>query len=236
MNKQSTFKTMPIAARFTIVLFAVLGVAAVVYTVAFQNAFDPIRLTLLLAGAATCARVNVNLFKGTTLSLLTSVVLLAVIQDGLAAAMLVGIFGVTVQNVRPGKKIVLHQLAFNGGMISLTVAATWWTYQGLASASSAAPLSATLTATVLGSFVYFLGNSLSVSLIIAVTKRMSMVDVWMNHFMQSAPSFLIAGLLALGVVGMLNRPSMVLAFIPVIVVSISYWSSVRVMAASKVTS
>jgi hypothetical protein len=233
VKKESPFTTIPIAARFVIVLFATLGLAAMLYAAVFHNAYDPIRLTALLALAAATARVNVNLFKGTTLSLLTAVVLLAVMQDGLGVAMLVAVFGVTVQAVRPGKRIVAHQLAFNAGMIVMTVAATWWTYQGLISASSVAPLSAGLTATVLASFVYFLGNSLSVSLIIALSKRMSMVNVWMNHFMQSAPSFLIAGLLALGVVGMINRPSMVLAFVPVLVVSISYWSSVRVMSASK---
>ena len=233
MNK-STFTTMPIAARITIVLFGILGLAAMLYAAVFHNAYDPIRLTALLALAAGGSRVNVNLFKGTTLSLLTSVVLLAVIQDGLGVAMLVAVFGVTVQAVNPSRKLVFHQLAFNAGMIAMTVSATWWTYKGLASASDA-PLSAGLTATVLASFVYFLGNSISISLIIALTKRMSMVNVWTNHFMQSAPSFLIAGLLALGVVGMLSRPNLALAFVPVIVVSISYWSSVRVMAASKVT-
>jgi hypothetical protein len=234
MEKRSTFTTMPIAARITLVLFGILGLAAVVYAAASYKVFDPMHLIALLAAAAVGSRVNVNLFKGTTLSLLTSVVLLAVIQEGLETALLVAVFGVTAQSLRPSKKIVLHQLGFNAGMIALTVTGTWWTYQTLASAAVSNPLSSA-TATVLASFVYFLGNSVSVSLIIALTKRMSMMQVWANHFMHSAPSFVIAGLVALGVIGLLNRPNMALASLLVLVVSISYWSSVRVMGAVKAT-
>ena len=47
--------------------------------------------------------------------------------------------------------------------------------------------------------------SMSVSLIVAVTKGMSVFHIWFHHFLFSAPSFLIAGLLALGVIAISSQ-------------------------------
>ena len=231
MKNQNTFTTMPAAARFAIVLFALLGFAAVVYAVMFHMGFAPGRLFLLMAAASVCARAKVKLYKTSTISLLTAVVLLAVIQEGLASALIVAVFGVMVQTVVPSKKMVLHQLAFNFGMIALTVTATWFTHQSLASARAANPLSMEAMATLIASFVYFLGNSMSVSLIIALTKKMSVAEVWLKHFVCSAPSFLLAGLLSLGVVAMFSSQSFALVVALVAVISLGYYSSVRLMRA-----
>ena len=231
MKTQSSFTTMPAAARFAVVLFAILGFAAVVYAVIFHMGFAPGRLFLLMAAASVCARAKVKLYKTSTISLLTAVVLLAIIQEGLASALIVAIFGVMVQTVVPSKKMVLHQLAFNFGMIALTVTATWFTHQSLASARAANPLSMEAMATLIASFVYFLGNSMSVSLIIALTKKMSVAEVWLKHFVCSAPSFLLAGLLSLGVVAMFSSQSFALVVALVAVISLGYYSSVRLMCA-----
>jgi hypothetical protein len=230
MKAQSTFTTMPAAARFAIVLFAILGFAAVVYAVIFHMGFAPGRLFLLMAAASVCARAKVRLYKTSSISLLTAVVLLAVIKEGLASALIVAVFGVMVQTVVSPKKMVLHQLAFNFGMIAVTVTAAWFTHQSLAGARIANPLSTEATATLIASFVYFLGNSISVSLIIALTKRMSMAEVWLHHFLCSAPSFLLAGLLSLGVVTLISSQSLLLVSILVAVIALAYYSSVRLTA------
>jgi len=229
MKNQNTFTTMPAAARFAVVLFALLGFAAVVYAVVFHMGFAPGRLFLLMAAASVCARAKVKLYKTSTISLLTAVVLLAVIQEGLASALIVAVFGVMVQTVVPSKKMVLHQLAFNFGMIALTVTATWFTHQSLASARTANPLSMEAMATLIASFVYFLGNSISVSLIIALTKKMSVAEVWVKHFVCAAPSFLLAGLLSLGVVAMFSSQSVAVVVALVAVIALGYYTSVRLM-------
>ena len=149
MKTQSTFTTMPAAARFAIVLFAITGLAAVAYAMIFQMGFAPVRLFLLMAAATLCAQAKVKLYKASTISLLTSVVLLAVISEGLGSALIVAVFGVTVQTVVPSKKLVLHQLAFNLGMITLTVTATWFTHQSLTGARIATPLSTEALATLM---------------------------------------------------------------------------------------
>src|SRR5215467_16394797 len=200
MKAKTEFTSLPLAARCTIVLFGIAGLAAVLYTMAFQPSLTSTRIFLLLAIAAGTARMKVNLFKGSTLSFLTSVVLLAVIQEGPAVAVLVGLCGVTIQTVFPEKKVVLHQLAFNAGMIALTVTASWFSYHALASTHVLDSVSSKMMATVIASFTYFLGNSISVSLIVALTKGMSVFNIWFHHFLFTVPSFLIAGLLSLGVI------------------------------------
>jgi hypothetical protein len=218
---------MPAAARFAIVLFAITGLAAVAYAMIFHMGFATGRLLLLMAAASVCAHAKVRLYKASTISLLTSVVLLAVITDGLASALIVAVFGVTVQTVVPSKKLVMHQLAFNLGMIALTVTAAWFTHQSLTGAKMATPLSTEAMATLVASFVYFLGNSISVSLIISLTKRVSMAEVWMKHFMGSAPSFVLAGLLSLGIVAVISSQGLSLVVALVAITFVVYYTSIR---------
>ncbi len=229
MRNQVTFSTMPLTARFAIALFAIVGMASALYAATTHMGFTPVRLFLLMAAASICAKAKVKLYKTSTISLLTSVVLLAVVMEGLTAALIVAAFGVAVQMVVPSKKLVLHQLVFNLGMIAMTVTATWFTHQSLASASTANPLSTEAIATLMASFVYFLGNSISVSLIISLTKKMSMAEVWLKHFMCSAPSFLLAGLLSLGVVALISSQSIPMVATLVVVISLSYYTSIRLM-------
>src|SRR5215470_16080327 len=199
MNPKADFKSLPLAARWAIVLFTVAGLGALLYTTALEPALTSGRILLFMVLAALTARVKVNLFKGSTLSFLTSVVLLAVIQEGPAVAILVGLCGVTIQTVFPTKKFVFHQLAFNAGMIALTVMTSWLSYHALIGKHTADTISSEMAATVFASFTYFLGNSISVSLIVALTKGMSALQVWFQHFFLAAPSFLIAGLLSEGI-------------------------------------
>jgi hypothetical protein len=232
MKAKSDFKSLPLAAKCTIVLFGVAGLAALLYTTAFQPNLASGRILLLLALAAGCARIKVNLFKGSTLSFLTSVVLIAVIHEGPAVAVLVGLCGVTIQTVFPAKKVVLHQLAFNTGMIALTVTASWLTYHALASTHVLDSMSSKMMATVLASFTYFLGNSISVSLIVALSKGMSVFNIWFHHFLFSAPSFLIAGLLSLGLIAIVSSSSLLMIAAWVSPILIAYYCSVRVTAQS----
>jgi hypothetical protein len=234
MKPESTFSKMPATARFAVVSFALLGLALVAYAAMFHMGFAPGRLGLLMAGAAVCAQAKVRLYKTSTISLLTSVVVLAVIKEGLAAALLVGIFGVMVQTVVPSKKLVLHQVAFNVGMIAVTVSGTWFTHQSLRAAAVTGPVSTEAVATVLASFVYFLGTSLSVSMIIALSKKLSMAEIWLKHFMGAAPSFVLAGLVSLGVVEMMSSQSFALVVALVAVTAAVYYMSVRILGTSAV--
>ena len=232
MKTTNDFTSLPLAARCTIVIFGIAGLAAMLYTLAFQPSLASNRVFLLLAIAAGTARIKVNLFEGSTLSFLTSVVLLAVVQEGPAVAVMVGLCGVTIQTVFPSKKIVLHQLAFNAGMIALTVTASWLTYHALVSTHVLDSMSSKMMATVLASFTYFLGNSISVSLIVALSKGMSVFNIWFHHFLFSAPSFLIAGLLSLGLIVIISSSNLLMITSWLSPILIAYYCSIRVTAQS----
>jgi hypothetical protein len=227
MKPTSDFKNLPPAARWTVVLFVIAGLAAAAYAMIVQPNINSGRIFLLMALAAATARIKVNLFKGSTLSFLTSVVLLTVIQEGPAVAVLVGLCGVTVQTIFPSRKIVLHQLAFNAGMIALTISGSWITYHALAGTRPVETMSSEMMATILASFTYFLGNSISVSVIVAVTKGMSVFNIWFHHFLFAAPSFLIAGMLSLGVMAIVASSSMAILAAMLVVISTAYYCSVR---------
>src|SRR2546426_12730754 len=89
MKDRSSFKAMPLTARAGIMMFAIMGFASVVYVVVHDMRFAPGHLGLLMAAATACAKAKVKLYKASTISLLTSVVLLAIVMDGLASALIV---------------------------------------------------------------------------------------------------------------------------------------------------
>ena len=231
MKPQISFRSLPFAARCTIVMFGAAGLAAILFAIFLQPAFSPGRLLMLLGLAAVSARAKVKLYRDSTISFLTCIVLLAVIQEGPAVAVLVGICGVTVQTLFPARKLVLHQLAFNAGMIAVTITATWWIHHFLSSRTFET-ISAELTATVLASFTYFLGNSISVSLIVSLSQKMSLIHIWSTHFMYSAPSFMIAGLLSLGIIGLASAHFLLIALAGTAVIGIAYYCSIRVAASA----
>jgi hypothetical protein len=206
-------------------MFGMTGFAAILYALSWQPVLAPGRSFVLLGIAAATSRAKVKLYRGSTISFLTCIVLLAVIREGPAVAVLLGVCGVTTQMLLPRQRIVLHQLAFNAGMIALTITATWWIHQ-LLSAAPIEMLSKEMTATVLASFTYFLGNSISVSLIVSLSQKISILHIWSEHFIYSAPSFLFAGLLSLGVLG-LTAAHFLIAGSVIGVIFVAYYCSIR---------
>jgi hypothetical protein len=219
------FKALPFAARCTIVMFGMTGFAAILYALSWQPVLSPGRFFMLLSIAAISSRAKVKLYRGSTISFLTCIVLMAVIREGPAVAVLLGVCGVTTQMLLPNRRIVLHQLAFNAGMIALTILATWWIHN-LLSAGPIETIYKEVTATVLASFTYFLGNSISVSLIVSLSQKMSILHIWSEYFLYSAPSFLFAGLLSIVVLG-LAAAHFAIAAVVIGVIAAAYYCSVR---------
>jgi hypothetical protein len=193
-----TFKALPFAARRAVVLFGFGGISAFAWAIRHETgAILSIRLIVLMFFATVTARAKTKLHPRTTISFLTAIVLMAVIRDSAAVSIIIAVWGVAVQTVFPSKKLILHRLVFNSGMIALTAAASSWAYHSLATNNPSVQMIPNgILATILAAFVYFSGNSISMSLIVAVTQHVSMFDIWIKYFMGSAQSFLIAGLLA----------------------------------------
>src|SRR5213083_2174835 len=101
MSTKSKFHALPAKAKGAILIFTLAAMVVVTLSVISQQQWSLGRLALFLALAVATARKKVRLGGTSTVSLLTSVVLLAVMVEGPGAAVLVAICGVLVQTVQP---------------------------------------------------------------------------------------------------------------------------------------
>ena len=222
----SGFKNLPLLARGVIILSAIAGGASLAAALWYQPISSTTRLAFLPFLAAFSAHFKGKVYSGTTISFLASVVMIGVIRDEPAVSMLAAICGVTTQTLLPPKKLIPHRVIFNAGMIALTVAAAWWTHRALATGTHLLDTGCSeMVAAVLASFVYFLVNSISVALIVSTTERKSMLGICRN-FIYSVPSFIAAGLLAVGVVGLMSEHAAV-PIVLTIIASIMYYSAIQ---------
>jgi hypothetical protein len=211
MNEKSKSQSLPTKVKTAILLFSAAALIVVTLSVIFQQEWSIGRLALFMAVAVATARKKVQLSGTSTVSLLTSVVLLAIMLDGPGAAALVAICGVIVQTLQPNRKVVLHQAAFNVSMITLTVAATTVVYHFIARGQG---FSADLLAMIAASMTYFFSNSVFVAIIVGLSKNTSVVRIWRESFAKTAPSFLIAGMLSLATVQLLANPTALFLLVP----------------------
>jgi hypothetical protein len=223
------FGTLPVKARTAIMMFAILGAITLASTLLYQPFTSPVRFVLLLALAVGTANTKFRLYKDSSISFMTSVILLSILIAGTTEALLIAICGVSVQGYFPSRRLVLHRLLFNAGMIAVTVKATCWTYTYCMTHPQGG-LTNQLVAVLAASSVYYLGNSISVSLMIALTTGARMLRLWNEHFASSAPSFLMAGLLSLmasEITMRLSENTMVLLVLPVVIGS--YYFTLRLV-------
>ena len=228
---KSNFQTLPIAARILILMIALSGATAAAFSVNLQPAWDLARLTFFVVLAVATARAKVKLSGTSSLSLLTATVLLSLMVGGPAVAVVSAVCGVVTQTLLPNKKIVLHQLVFNIGMIALAATLAGWAYQVTNSANGGS-FSSRFLGSLAAAFVYFLGNSVLVSMIVAFTKGGSIARIWTEHFAPAAPSFLIAGMVSLVALELLPYHTMMLVSLAII--APVYYSSIRLASYSSV--
>ena len=196
MKPINEFKKLSRQAQLVIVLFGMGGLLWAGWTLLSGALPQAGRLLpLLILGAAT-ARAKVKLTKTSTLSLLTAVVMLSLMMDGIIAAAVVGVAGVTVQAFLPSRKFVMHRFVFNAAMVVIAIQAASVPYYWVISQNLAAALISHVLGIAAASLTYYLGNSISVSMIVAATECKSIFRVWHDHFMLAAPSFLSSGLLS----------------------------------------
>jgi len=197
MKPISDFKKLSFPARCVIVLFGMAALLSSGWAMLSVDAPHTGRLLLLVLLGAASANLKVRLTKTSSLSLLTSVVMLSLVSDGIVAAVAVGIAGVTVQALLPSKKLVVHRLVFNAAMVVLAVHAASVPYYWVISQNLAVTVLSHIIGIAAASLTYYLGNSLSISLIVGLTECKSVFRIWYDHFLAAAPSFLSSGLLSL---------------------------------------
>jgi hypothetical protein len=196
MKQISYFKNLSIQARCLIVLFGIAAALSAAWALFSGEVPHAGRLALLVILGAASAHTKVRLTKTSSLSLLTSVVMLSLMVDGKIAAVAVGVAGVTVQAFLPSRKFIVHRFVFNAAMVVLAIHAASVPYNWLVSQHLAVEVMSHLIGIIAASLTYYLGNSISISLIVGLTECKSVFRIWYDHFLLAAPSFLSSGLLS----------------------------------------
>ncbi len=198
LSKKLQLRELPPAAQGVVGAFGIIGLSGAVLAVVRMEAVDYGYLGLLLFLAAITGRTKVRLVGGSSLSLITTVVLVAMIMLGSSAAVLVGICGVVVQCAIPRRKFISQHLIFNVGMIVVTVFLASLGYYTVVR-DSHAPGIDRLIGSLVACIVYYFSSSICVSIIVGLSGKKSIFRVWHDSFLYTAPSFVIAGLLAFSV-------------------------------------
>ena len=195
MSKQGQLWALPRAAQVAVCLFGMIGISGLIWAIFTLEPMDYSYFWLFLFLAIVTGQAKVRLIAGSSLSLITTVVLIAVMMLGTPAGTLVGICGVFVQSIFPSRKFVFHQLIFNLGMIVLTTWLSSAAYYKVARNIHAVGIDR-LTGALVASIVYYLGCSVCVSMIVGLSSKKSILRLWHDNFLYTAPSFVVAGLLS----------------------------------------
>jgi diguanylate cyclase (GGDEF)-like protein/putative nucleotidyltransferase with HDIG domain len=178
-----------------VILFGIAGGVGLVRAMLDIGRTDWAYFGLLMFLAIVTGHTKVRLIGGSSLSLITTVALVAMMMLGPQPAVLVGICGVFVQCIFPRRKFIPHHLVFNFGMIVLTILMASAGYYGIVHGSHAAA-SDQFVGALIASLLYYLGSSVCVSMIVGLSGDKSIFRIWHDNFLYTAPSFFLAGLLA----------------------------------------
>ena len=191
------FQEMRRPARIAVSIFGVAG-AVEIFVLLTRVSWIADRSFLLMAVLAVCtARAKVRLIGSSTLSLLTSVVLATVMWLGTEAAIAVSIMGVVVQSAFPWKRSTLHHVVFNIGMIGSTAALAGTGYRLVVPHDNLGSREQ-FVGILIACFIYYLCNSIFVSMIVSLSSGTPIVGVWYNNFFFTAPAFFLAGIISFG--------------------------------------
>jgi signal transduction histidine kinase len=230
LSEPARFAEMPVPARVAVCLFGLIGTIELVTSLSIVSVNNTPFFFLMLALGVVCARTKVRLPGGSTLSLLTSVVLATVMLIGAAAAIATGVLGVVIQSSFPWDRRLPHRTIFNMGMVALTVGLAGLGYRVVVN-SSHPGASGQFAGMLIASFIYYICNTIFVSLIVALSSRKPIWNLWHSNFLYTAPAFFFAGLVAFGSIkfAAVFQFGVLAAVVPVL--ALTYYS-IRVYLAS----
>jgi signal transduction histidine kinase len=105
--------------------------------------------------------------------------------------------GVVVQSSLPWTRKVPYRTVFNVGMVGVTVALAGFGYSSIVPPGDAR-VGEQLTGILVAAFIYYLCNSVFVSLIISLSSGISILKIWHSSFLYTAPAFFLEGFVAFG--------------------------------------
>lgn len=199
--------TFPVAAKVYILAVIAVGLSVFLYS-AYLSLIHPDSRWLYLAGLtilASCLAVKIPLIKGnTSLSITISDVFIfaAILVFGPAVAVVIAVLEGFITNFRVGNKRLYKHL-FNLGLLALvafTVSQVFYVIVGkTAPLDPIGPqdLGRLLMNGGICALLYFVLNSSTVALAIALASRQSWVTVWTQNFLWTSPANFVNALCAL---------------------------------------
>ncbi len=194
---------MSLTARLYVAIIVILGAVALAHGLSLWNAQDLPRFYgfLLLAIPTSCLKVTLPGISG-TMSVLFLFLLAGVVELGIAETLVIGTAGVVVQclwhaRLRPR----LTQVAFSVADVVLAITAAYYTYQ----VSSLPLLHLRIPLRLaIASSVFFVFNTAPIAVVIALTEKKSIGQVWRECYRWSYAHYLV-GAAMVGVFMFVNR-------------------------------
>jgi len=201
-------KALPLSAR--IYVLAVIGVGSVLFfnffTVPFNSKLPLFLLLLILSSVTSVFKVNLPLARrSSTMSVSYAVDFASLLLLGPHETMVVAAASAFSQcTFRIKERNPLHRTLFSMACLVLTVQAAGAVYFWLGGVPGMMHVSTLAKPLVGAATTYFLINTLTIATAIGLSTRQSIVDVWNENFLWSAPSYFVgagAAALATWIVG-----------------------------------
>jgi len=195
--------SMPMRARLYIAITAVAGTLVLGNALVHWQSHDPIRFVcyLLIAAMAGTMKVRLPGIEG-TMSVHFLMVLLGIMELSLPETLLIGCIAALVQTVwKLNQRPKPVRVIFN--VLSMTVNAVWISYYAYHALAVHLKHSTPLLL-VVAVCVYFLSNTMAVSIVISLTEQRSLRRIWTETYFWSFPYYL-AGAAVVALVSFSNR-------------------------------
>jgi signal transduction histidine kinase len=177
---------MPLTARLYIGVVLALGAAALAHGLHLWVPHDLLRFFcyLVLAIPASCLKVTLPKITG-TMSVLFIFLLAGIVELGLPETLVIGTICVIVQSFWHARSRVraIHVL-FSVATLALAITATYHTY-------GVVPFRSTAFRLAIAALVYFVVNTFPIAMVIALTEKKSLSQVWSGCYLWCLPYYLV---------------------------------------------
>ena len=184
---------MSLKAKIYIAAIISLGALTLVFGLSKWDVPDPVRFAwyLVLAIPASCLKVRLPGITVGTMSVLFLFLLGAIVELNLAQALVIGVVCVTIQSLWHSKfGASLVQVSFSVATAALAIAASDYGYRCAASVTGPVRVAVAVT-------IFFVINTLPIAVVIGLTERRSIGNVWKISYLWCYPYYLLgAGLVS----------------------------------------
>jgi diguanylate cyclase (GGDEF)-like protein/putative nucleotidyltransferase with HDIG domain len=220
-----TFKSLPAPLRAYILITMLAGGAALGTAAQTVTSVNPLLLVCLLISSVIFSTWRVQLtIHGSVMTLTSAVVCLAMLLPGggpFVAVLCAGLGAVvgTIARLSPGHwlpswewRVPWYKTAFNAAVCVAAAGIAGWFYQGATSlvASANGADRASIPALVAGitafQAVYFLLNTLGVSVALALLNGQKLFNLWRDNFFWTWPSYFVSASVAVGISAAFKHP------------------------------